>query len=184
MEANDIGEGNRSDLEEATLIQSVVEREGDLIGDLKGTGSKKKQLARREGWDDICGVLNSQYPTAKRVVEEVKKKYFNLKQRAKEKIDAIKGSIRKTGDGPAPSSLTPGEEAMVKSLEGRPDILGHILFRGQIFQMGLTQMPLHVKVLEAKKLRMEVHVLLFSQMYQKKQKRENQEGHLIQKLKS
>lgn len=48
MKANEIGEGKLgkkrkwSDLEEATLIQSVVEREGDLFGDLKGIGSKKK----------------------------------------------------------------------------------------------------------------------------------------------
>lgn len=39
---------------------------------------------------------------------------------AKEKIDSIKRSIRKTGGGPAPPTLTPGEEAMAKSLEGRP----------------------------------------------------------------
>nr|XP_034319454.1 uncharacterized protein LOC117687287 [Crassostrea gigas] len=127
MEANEIGDGKAlakkrkwSDLEEATLIQSVVEREGDLFGDFKGVGSKKKSVSRREGWDDVCSVLNSQYPTAKREIEEVKKKYFNLKQRAKEKIDSIKRSIRKTGGGPAPPSLTPGEEAMAKSLEGRP----------------------------------------------------------------
>lgn len=43
-----------------------------------------------------------------------------MKQRAKEKIDSIKRSIRKTGGGPAPPTLTPGEEAMAKSLEGRP----------------------------------------------------------------
>uniref|UniRef100_A0A8W8NFF5 Uncharacterized protein n=1 Tax=Magallana gigas TaxID=29159 RepID=A0A8W8NFF5_MAGGI len=43
------------------------------------------------------------------------------KQRAKEKIDAIKRSVRKTGGGPPPGpSLTPSEEALMKSLEGRP----------------------------------------------------------------
>lgn len=66
MEANEIGVGKAlakkrkwSDLEKATLIQSVVEREGDLFGDFKGVGSKKKSVSRKEGWDDVCSVLNS-----------------------------------------------------------------------------------------------------------------------------
>lgn len=40
---------------------------------------------------------------------------------AKEKIDGIKRSVRKTGGGPPSGSfLTPSEEALMKSLEGRP----------------------------------------------------------------
>ncbi|XP_078314999.1 uncharacterized protein LOC144619784 [Crassostrea virginica] len=61
-----------------------------------------------------------QFSNTKRDVEEIKKKYFNLKQRAKEKIDGIKRSAKKTGGGPAPPSLTPAEEAMARTLEGRP----------------------------------------------------------------
>lgn len=47
---------------------------------------------------------------------------FEICFKAKEKDDSIKRSIRKTGGGPAPPppTLTPGEEAMAKSLEGRP----------------------------------------------------------------
>uniref|UniRef100_K1QAC4 Uncharacterized protein n=1 Tax=Magallana gigas TaxID=29159 RepID=K1QAC4_MAGGI len=44
-----------------------------------------------------------------------------LENKPKEKIDAIKRSVRKTGGGPPPGpSLTPSEEALMKSLEGRP----------------------------------------------------------------
>ncbi|XP_065927380.1 uncharacterized protein [Magallana gigas] len=44
---------------------------------------------------------------------------------AKEKIDGIKRSLRKTGGGPPSGpSLTPSEEALMKSLEGRPVSIG------------------------------------------------------------
>lgn len=45
---------------------------------------------------------------------------FEIRFIAKEKIESIKRSIRKTGGGPASPSLTPGEEAMAKYLERRP----------------------------------------------------------------
>nr|XP_034330483.1 uncharacterized protein LOC105330658 [Crassostrea gigas] len=180
MEANEIGDGKAlakkrkwSDLEEATLIQSVVEREGGLFGDFKGVGSKKKSVSRREGWDDVCGVLNSQYPTAEREIEEVKKKYFNLKQRAKEKIDSIKRSIRKTGGGPAPPTLTPGEEAMAKSLEGRPVSSGipDGIDTDALSCSGCKETEDGSPVVQSN--------------VPEKQKKENQEGHhVIQKLKS
>ncbi|XP_078310257.1 uncharacterized protein LOC144618324 [Crassostrea virginica] len=97
-----------SEVEETTLIECVVERDGDLFGDTKGIGIKKKSAVRR------------QFSNIKRDVEEIKKKYFNLKQRVKEKIDGIKRSVKKTGGGPAPPSITPAEEAMARTLEGRP----------------------------------------------------------------
>lgn len=43
---------------------------------------------------------------------------------AKAKIDAMRRSRYKTGGGPAPPSLTPAEETMAQSLEGRPGIHG------------------------------------------------------------
>ena len=42
-----------SEVEETTLIECVVEREGDLFGDTKGIGIKKKSAVRRESWEDM-----------------------------------------------------------------------------------------------------------------------------------
>ena len=46
-------------MEETTSIECVLEREGDLLGDTKGIGLKKKSAVRREGWEDICDHMNS-----------------------------------------------------------------------------------------------------------------------------
>nr|XP_022292720.1 uncharacterized protein LOC111103621 [Crassostrea virginica] len=48
-------------------------------------------------------------------------KFFNLKQRAKDKIDQIRRSAKKTGGGPPEvPPLSPSEEVLIQSLEGRP----------------------------------------------------------------
>ncbi|XP_056015647.1 uncharacterized protein LOC125647757 [Ostrea edulis] len=106
--------------EETALIQYVLEREEELFGDMKGAGSKKKAALKREGWDEICQMLNSQFISLRREPDEIKKKFFNLRQRAKEKIDFIKRALRGTGGGPAPPPLTAGEEAVALSLQNRP----------------------------------------------------------------
>lgn len=67
MEANEIGDGKAlakkrkwSDLEEATLIQSVVEREGDLFGDFKGWGRKRNRFQ-----EEKVGMTYAVYSTRK-----------------------------------------------------------------------------------------------------------------------
>ncbi|XP_062597688.1 uncharacterized protein LOC134259105, partial [Saccostrea cucullata] len=54
--------------------------------------------------------------------DKVKKKFNNIKQRGKEKIDMLRRP--KTGGGPAPSSLTASEDALMQAFEGRPQICG------------------------------------------------------------
>ncbi|XP_048242439.1 uncharacterized protein LOC124124876 [Haliotis rufescens] len=61
---------------------------------------------------------------AKREAIEVKKKYFNLKQRAKSKIDGLKRSMATTGGGPPLPALSNADEVLCQSLEGRPGIHG------------------------------------------------------------
>ena len=48
-----------SEVEETTLIECVIEREGDQCGDTKGIRLKKKSAVRRESWEDICDFMNS-----------------------------------------------------------------------------------------------------------------------------
>lgn len=79
-----------------------------------------------------------QFSTVRRKPEVIKKKYIIVIFifLAKEKIDGIKRSGRKTGGGPPSGpSLTPCEEALMKSLEGRPVCSGVPGGGGALIQM-------------------------------------------------
>ncbi|XP_062588087.1 uncharacterized protein LOC134249754, partial [Saccostrea cucullata] len=60
--------------------------------------------------------------TTQRTVDEIKKQYANIKQRAKEKSDAIRRPV--TGGGPKPPSPTPVEAELLSHLEDRPTLCG------------------------------------------------------------
>ena len=45
--------------EEIFLIQCEIEREGDLFGNMKGSGGKRKTVLKKQAWGDICDHLNS-----------------------------------------------------------------------------------------------------------------------------
>ncbi|XP_046571010.1 myb/SANT-like DNA-binding domain-containing protein 4 [Haliotis rubra] len=113
-----------SEAEEVCLIQEVLQREKTLFGDMKGCGVKSIHRQRTDGWQEITDTLNARHINAKRETLEVKKKYFNLKQRAKAKIDGLKRSMAVTGGGPPPPALTSADEVLSQSLEGRPGIHG------------------------------------------------------------
>ncbi|XP_067651875.1 uncharacterized protein [Haliotis asinina] len=105
-----------SEAEEVCLIQEVLQRERTLFGDI--------HRQRSDGWQEVTNTLNARHINAKRKTVEVKKKYFNLKQRAKARIDGLKRSMSVTGGGPPPPQLTSADEALSQSLEGRPGIHG------------------------------------------------------------
>ncbi|XP_067659157.1 uncharacterized protein [Haliotis asinina] len=113
-----------SEAEEICLIQEVLQRERTLFGDIKGCGAKSIHRQRSDGWQEVTNTLNARHINAKRETVEVKKKYFNLKQRAKARIDGLKRSMSVTGGGPPPPTLTSADEALSQSLEGRPGIHG------------------------------------------------------------
>ncbi|XP_067679585.1 uncharacterized protein [Haliotis asinina] len=114
-----------SEAEEVCLIQEVLQRERTLFGDIKGYGAKSIHRQRSDGWQEVTNTLNARHINAKRETVEVKKKYFNLKQRAKARIDGLKRSMSVTGGGPPPPPpLTSADEALSQSLEGRPGIHG------------------------------------------------------------
>ncbi|XP_046378000.2 uncharacterized protein LOC124150120 [Haliotis rufescens] len=113
-----------SEAEEVCLIQEVVQREQLLFGEIKGSGVKSIHRQRTDGWQSITDILNTRHINAKREAIEVKKKYFNLKQRAKSKIDGLKRSMATTGGGPPLPALSNADEVLCQSLEGRPGIHG------------------------------------------------------------
>ncbi|XP_046585469.1 uncharacterized protein LOC124292433 [Haliotis rubra] len=69
----------------------------------------------------VC-FYNRKSSQIKRTVEEGKKQYANLKQRAKEKNDASRRP--KTGGGPKPASPTMPEAAILETMGGRATLSG------------------------------------------------------------
>ncbi|XP_062583201.1 uncharacterized protein LOC134277329 [Saccostrea cucullata] len=108
--------------EEILLIEEVLKYEETLFGKMKGSGVKGKHGKLKEStWKSIAETLNLSYKND-RDNDTVKKKFNNIKQRGKEKIDMLRRP--KTGGGPAPSSLTASEDALMQAFEGRPQICG------------------------------------------------------------
>uniref|UniRef100_A0A8W8N2S4 Uncharacterized protein n=1 Tax=Magallana gigas TaxID=29159 RepID=A0A8W8N2S4_MAGGI len=60
--------------------------------------------------------------TISRTVEEIKKQYANIKQRAKEKADALRRPA--TGGGPKPPSPSPVEAEFLSGMGDRPTLSG------------------------------------------------------------
>ncbi|XP_050419538.2 myb/SANT-like DNA-binding domain-containing protein 4 [Patella vulgata] len=113
---------NWSNAEEMVLIEECTKREETLFGKIKGCGALGKISKLKEnGWQEVVDALNSQFITKKREIVEVKKKYHNIKQRSKEKLDQMKRP--KTGGGPNPS-YTDAEDLLLNTMEGRPQIEG------------------------------------------------------------
>uniref|UniRef100_A0A8W8J2G6 Myb/SANT-like DNA-binding domain-containing protein n=1 Tax=Magallana gigas TaxID=29159 RepID=A0A8W8J2G6_MAGGI len=89
---------------------------------MKGAGAKGKHgKIKEETWHIITDRLNSQFRN-ERTSDSISKKYDNIKQRAKDKIDRIRRP--KTGGGPPPALLTQAEEALYQAMDTRPTIVG------------------------------------------------------------
>ncbi|XP_061170717.1 myb/SANT-like DNA-binding domain-containing protein 4 [Saccostrea echinata] len=114
---------NWGDDEEVTLIEEVKLRSDALFGLMRGSGAKGKlKEIREKEWQMIADKLNSQFDSKRRSWEEVKKKYYNLKSRSKEKLDGLKHP--KTGGGPPLPPLTQGEETFLRLADGEPNLCG------------------------------------------------------------
>ncbi|XP_052696656.1 myb/SANT-like DNA-binding domain-containing protein 4 [Crassostrea angulata] len=108
--------------EEVALIEEVKARATVLFGSFKGCGIKKGREMKEREWQKIADRLNSQFDIKRREWEEVKKKYYNVKSRSKEKLDGLKRP--KTGGGPPLPQLTPGEETYLRLADGEPNLCG------------------------------------------------------------
>lgn len=109
--------------EEIALIENVKERSLTLFGPIKGSGMKGKiKDIREKEWSCIADRLNSMFDTKRRGLDEIKKKYYNIKSRSKEKLDGVKRP--KTGGGPPLPPLTLGEETFLRLSDGEPNIHG------------------------------------------------------------
>ena len=99
--------------EECSLINEI-ESVGEI---LRGSGnSADKNKRRKQIWKDIAAKLNSTHGNG-RAVEEIRKKWTNLKLNAKSKVDASFREARKTGGGTNTAGHVEDEDMLIISAD-------------------------------------------------------------------
>ncbi|XP_033728066.1 uncharacterized protein LOC117344502 [Pecten maximus] len=106
--------------EEVMLVEEVSNSESLLFG--RHDGASRTQQTKSKVWQDIANRLNARNTSLQRKVPEIKKKYQNIKQKAKEKRSGLLHP--KTGGGKKPASPTVPERLVLQNLEGRPSLCG------------------------------------------------------------
>ena len=99
--------------EECSLINEI-ESAGEILRGSGNSADRKKK--KKQIWRDIVGKLNSAYGNG-RAVEDVKKKWTNLKLNAKSKIDASSREARKTGRGTNTAGHVEDEDMLIISAD-------------------------------------------------------------------
>ncbi|XP_061171644.1 uncharacterized protein LOC133181115 [Saccostrea echinata] len=116
-----IRKSNWDPRDEITLVEEVQKREKVLFGKLDGSG--RTSVDKTKAWKEVTDLVNAGSTFSScRDVNEIKKKYQNIKQKAKEKRSAILNP--KTGGGKKPSSPNVSEQLLLDNLEGRPSLCG------------------------------------------------------------
>ncbi|XP_062607151.1 uncharacterized protein LOC134268932 [Saccostrea cucullata] len=107
--------------DEVVLVEEVQKREQLLFGKLGGPG--RTVVDKTKAWQEVTDLVNAGNPSSsRRNIMEIKKKYQNIKQKAKEKRSA---AIRpKTGGGKRPPSPSASEQLVLDTFEGRPSMCG------------------------------------------------------------
>ena len=106
-------ESNWTKEEECSLINDL-ESAGES---LRGSGnSADKNKRRKQNWKDIAAKLNSARDNG-RAVEEIRKKWTNLKLNAKSKVDASFREARKTGGGTNTAGHVEDEDMLIISAD-------------------------------------------------------------------
>ena len=92
---------------EITLLQELVEKD-ELILKSKQTNTLTNNK-KNEKWNEITAKINAMR-LQKRSAEQVKYKWGNLQQQAKEAFNDVKKQRKLTGGGPAPKPPSTVEE--------------------------------------------------------------------------
>lgn len=108
--------------EEIVLVEEIGKREKLLFGSLSG-GCVTTQTKRKE-WETVTAIVNSQSKSVIRNVDEIKKKYQNIKSKARNfRTDTMRP---KTGGGPRVKSPSVPEKIVLNHISDRPSIRGII----------------------------------------------------------
>ena len=101
--------------EECTLIDEI-ESAGET---LRGPGNSADIIKRkRQLWKDITARVNSIYGN-NRTVDDIRKKWNNVKLAAKSKVDASFREARKTGGGSNTSGMIADEDVLIVAADKR-----------------------------------------------------------------
>ena len=100
--------------EEECSLMNEIESAGEI---LRGSGnSAEKNKRRKQIWRYIAAKLNSVHGNA-RAVEDIRKKWTNLKLNAKSKVDASFREARKTGVGANTAGQVEDEDMQILSAD-------------------------------------------------------------------
>ncbi|XP_046577438.1 uncharacterized protein LOC124285282 [Haliotis rubra] len=106
--------------EEIILVEEVTKREGLLFGRLDG--SQRSTLKKTQAREEIACLINSRGRSGLRTLSEIKKKYQNIKRKAKAKRSLCMRP--QTGGRPRANSPSVPEQLVLDNLEGRPSLCG------------------------------------------------------------
>ena len=108
--------------EEVIIAQFCEDNERILSGNCNRPDAQK---LKKEKWEECARKLNAANQLFQRTGEEVRKKWKNMKAKAKEKHVSRKRSMMETGGGPPPQiELTAAEEVIVTHLGDTPQFSG------------------------------------------------------------
>ena len=99
--------------EECSLINEI-ESAGEILRGSGNSADKNKRI--KQIWKDIAAKLNSAHGNG-RAVEDIRKKWTNLKLNAKSKVDASFREARKTGGGTNTAGHVDDEDMLIISAD-------------------------------------------------------------------
>ena len=99
--------------EEYSLINEI-ESAGEILRESGNSADKNKR--RKQIWRDIAAKLNSVHGNGS-AVEDIRKKWTNLKLNAKSKVDASFREARKTGEGTNTAGHVENEDMQILSAD-------------------------------------------------------------------
>ncbi|XP_052219410.1 uncharacterized protein LOC127836835 [Dreissena polymorpha] len=111
-----------SEQEETVIAQEIIKNYDVLFGPMTGCGALKIGEVRRRGWEAVANVLNCQFSTYKRAGSEVKKKYYNMKDKTKTKNDEMRRPG--TGGGPRVKEFTIPEGILLQHFGDSASVAG------------------------------------------------------------
>ncbi|XP_071795579.1 nuclear apoptosis-inducing factor 1-like [Asterias amurensis] len=108
---------------EKLLLLSEWEKRADVLR--PKFSSKVTSQIKHEAWRQIAEALNSSFPSVRRDVPELQKKWQNMNSKMKEEASKYRKESVKTGGGPAPPDLSPMDQRLMTLIgENSPTIVG------------------------------------------------------------
>ncbi|XP_038063165.1 myb/SANT-like DNA-binding domain-containing protein 4 [Patiria miniata] len=129
---------NFSEKEKLLLLSEWEKRQNILRPKFS---SKITSQGKHNAWQEIADSLNAQFPSVRRNVADLQKRWQNMNSKMKEETSRHRKDSLKTvqGGGPAPPDLSPLDQRLVTLVgENTPTIMG---INGGFDSLGLLALP-------------------------------------------